>query len=86
MLRVLGFHAHWMPYVKLKPFLPHTGFLLFLGTRVLSVLSISQGLGLGNWRAKQMTGLAGREIEEAGHVLKWNDDRCVSRASVDFFQ
>lgn len=45
--------------MKPKPFLPHSGaFSSSWGTKVLSVLSISQGSGLGNWRERQMTGLA----------------------------
>lgn len=61
--------------MKPKPFLPHSGAFSSWGTKVLSVLSISQGSGLGNWRERQMTGLAGREIEEARYILKWNNDK-----------
>jgi len=47
--------------------------LSLLGTRMLSVLSIASGLGLGQvLRARQMTGFAGRELEKAGHMFKWN--------------
>ena len=45
-------------------------FLFFLGRRVLSVFSVTSGLGLGKvLRARQMTGFAGRELEKARHMF-----------------
>lgn len=80
----LPFHWRSVHAAPIVPSLVH--WFLLSQEQGRCVLSRSSGLGLGKvLRARQMTGFAGREIEKAGHVLKWVMTDIFSR-SVDFLQ